>query len=222
MSNIDEATPSTVVDEEAHCSKPNPVFTKSPARTSQPITNQNRLRSSQDPSLMVGLPQQLGHLARHCLTNVGQNDTGRRSTRTFNESLDTQSSNAPRMKSAIQDYLQPERLTQGDTQTQAPLRARPPFNAFTVTPGSSTTLPRRAVDSAQPAVGKLALRPEVAARLRAKKATLYKKATQLVAPKQKRIEDKEIVMCQCGYDGEDDAMVCALRLPRCCQWLTSA
>ena len=118
------------------------------------------------------------------------------------------------MKSAVQDMLQPERLTQGDTQTQAPLRARPPVNSANITPGPSTALARPAVDNSTSTVGTLTLRPEVVAGLTAKKTTLYNKATQLVAPKQRRVEGQDVVMCQCGYDGEEDAMVRAIQLSK--------
>lgn len=134
----------------------------------------------------------------HCLTDVQQHPEPRGPRGTFHESLDTQSSNVPRMKSAFDDMLQPERMTQGDTQTQAPPRAPRAGTRSLTTPAAKL-----------PSDGKLTLLPGVAAGLKSEKAKLYRTATRLVAPKQKRNQPEDVVLCQCQQDGRDRDMVCA-------------
>lgn len=132
----------------------------------------------------------------HCLTDVQQHPEPRGPRGTFHESLDTQSSNVPRMKSAFDDMLQPERMTQGDTQTQAPPRAPRAGTRSLTTPAAKL-----------PSDGKLTLLPGVAAGLKSEKAKLYRTATRLVAPKQKRNQPEDVVLCQCQQDGRDRDML---------------
>lgn len=67
----------------------------------------------------------------------------------FGDGLDTQSNNVPDMRSKLQGFMQPERLTQGDTQTQTPLdpRRMPSRSARTDNAAASTKMNPASADT---------------------------------------------------------------------------
>ncbi|EME44840.1 hypothetical protein DOTSEDRAFT_87353 [Dothistroma septosporum NZE10] len=131
----------------------------------------------------------------------------RQPTRIFDESLDTQSSVVPRMRSALRDMLQPERLTQGDTQTQVPLRPQRITTTPAFTAGPSTDFAEKSTGTSVSSDSKLVLLPEVAARLESEKPKLHKKAMQLAGPREMSDKNDRVIFCQCGFDGKDDNMI---------------
>lgn len=116
----------------------------------------------------------------------------------FGGGLDTQSSNVPNMKSRLQAFMQPERLTQGDTQTQAPLG--PP------------RVPSRSAqaDRATPST-KMGL-ASVAAQKKADKGQLRKTVTNMAHKGNTAgIHRDDVVVCQCESEESEEDTVCVQR-----------
>lgn len=105
---------------------------------------------------------------------------------TLKASIDTQSSDVPNMKKALQGMMRPEYLSQGDTQTQA-MQPAP-----VVEPSASA---------------QLTLLPDIARQLRQNKVKLERTALNLAGVTRKNSKDSDILLCQCGYREEEGDMV---------------
>lgn len=139
------------------------------------------------------------------------------------DNMDTQTSNVPRMRSALQSMMLPEHLTQGDTQTQAFLMSS--TGDSVQTPPSSK---RHAVGLASSAVGmdisrrsthhtyKVTLLPDVASQREANKKELRQNAQKLSKASINRFKQTDVVLCQCRQNVDDGEMVSLLRkIKRC-------
>ncbi|KAK3724805.1 hypothetical protein LTR37_000853 [Vermiconidia calcicola] len=114
------------------------------------------------------------------------------------DSYNTQSSNIPEMKKALKAMMQPEHLTQGDTQTQALL---PP-------PLSESASPTRTDVSSPTKDDKPLLSQSVTKRLDAVRTELREKARCLAkAEVTNRKKDDDLILCQCGYAEDEGDMV---------------
>lgn len=105
---------------------------------------------------------------------------------TLKGSIDTQSSDVPNMKKALQGMMRTEYLSQGDTQTQA-------------------MQPAPVVEPSAPA--QLTLLPDIARQLRLNKVKLERTALNLAGVTRRNSKDSDILLCQCGYREEEGDMV---------------
>lgn len=120
-------------------------------------------------------------------------------------SSNTQSSNIPGMKKALNGMMQQEHMTQGDTQTQ--LYPPPQQSESTEIPDLSDLSPSKETDFGSPVRGtKPMLSQSVAKFLEKAKPSLHQAARKLAkAPSTKSTSD--IVLCQCGHDEDEGDMV---------------
>ncbi|EGP88974.1 uncharacterized protein MYCGRDRAFT_91969 [Zymoseptoria tritici IPO323] len=125
----------------------------------------------------------------------------------------TQSSVVPRMKSALGGMMLPEHLTQGDTQTQMPMR-RPTAAARTISrvPNSPiekemSTAREDSLKQQPPVTTKMMLLPKLANLLEAKKSKLRKTALSLSQSTNTDADKEERVLCQCGLARDAGDMV---------------
>jgi len=132
----------------------------------------------------------------------------------LNNTQQTQSSNVGVMKEAFKAMMQPEQITQGDTQTQAPMHA----NVRSETTASPTRGFRSTLDEATTVVSKQeppSLSQVTSTRLDSRKSELRQQAcvstkTKCGKGKAKR-KNVEVVSCQCGFQEEEGAMVSGVR-----------
>ncbi|CAK4034050.1 Hypothetical predicted protein [Lecanosticta acicola] len=133
----------------------------------------------------------------------------------FGESLDTQSSDLPRMRSVLQGAVQPEHLTQGDTQTQASMRP-PPVPVYSVPKVPSIAPPAATSTPLQ----KLQLDPAVVSKLHANQTNLTESALKLAKAKISHGKIGDILYCQCGK--QIDCTCCGTSQHYHCQGFSGA
>lgn len=127
----------------------------------------------------------------------------------LDNSLNTQSSNVPMMRAALQNMMHAEHLTQGDTQTQSLLHPR------LQAPSETTASPSRADELTPDAqcalsstgLAKAALSPTKATELQKERHSLQQKALKAVRKGSKKAKKSEVILCQCGYGKEEGEMV---------------
>lgn len=120
----------------------------------------------------------------------------------FGDGLDTQSSNVPNMKSRLQAFMQPEHLTQGDTQTQAPLDPAPP------------RVPSRSAQANHATASTKMDLASAAAQKKADKGQLRKTVTSLAQEgNTPGIHGDDVVVCQCESEAGEEDMVCVQGRP---------
>ncbi|KAK5131638.1 hypothetical protein LTR08_000765 [Meristemomyces frigidus] len=124
----------------------------------------------------------------------------------LDDSLNTQSSNVQDMRYLLQGMMLPERISQGDTQTQNPVQRPPPPTETTTSPNRSTISPSK---TAEPTVSdKAVLSPTKIIELQRNMQKLHHHARELAkqaSRKPKKGED--IVLCQCGHSEEEGEMI---------------
>ena len=124
----------------------------------------------------------------------------------LDDTLNTQSSNIPEMKEALRAMMQPEHITQGDTQTQW----FPPstHSEGTETSDLSDVSPLKDTAAPSPVRGaKLVLSQSVAKVLANAKPDLRRNAHQLATAGSKSKVASEVILCQCGHNEDEDDMV---------------
>lgn len=109
------------------------------------------------------------------------------------------------MGSVLQGMMQPEHITQGDTQSQG-MQPPPPITELMVSPspGRCDVLQSNSDPMSQVGILKPALSQFKASKLESAKAQLRKAAHQNVKPKAKQ---DDVVRCQCGHSREEGDMV---------------
>lgn len=122
------------------------------------------------------------------------------------EQADTQSSNIAQMREAFVEMMQPEHITQSDTQTQAPFFRPQAASESTVSPSRGERSPSISNDGLQRPDPRLVLSHTTAARLEQAKA---KKRTRA---KTKSKGDEDVIECQCGCTEEEGQMVRAFHM----------
>ena len=144
------------------------------------------------------------------------------------DSLNTQSSNVPEMTKALRAMMQPENLTQGDTQMQSPLgdAANDKASDMSGTPTCSEVSPSKPADSAVSAKhSRPILSQAVLKRLDKHKEDRARTDKVLVKGKGKQKKDEAQVLCQCGFTEEEDGMVCKFAVSQLhavtLRWLTT-
>lgn len=120
----------------------------------------------------------------------------------FEDSLDTQTSDAPLMKRAARSWMLPEHYTQGDTQTQQPLNSVTPECGIPDTPMQSPASTR-----GSHAPQKLRLLPAMHKQLQRSRRQLKKSALKLATPSLPGSSVSHWILCQCGHNSEEGAMV---------------
>jgi len=125
--------------------------------------------------------------------------------------LDTQSSNILGMRSALLGMMQPERVTQGDTQTQPQMPMDPPLpprSESTETPSRYSVSPSKHSMAAQESThDKPILSPTKAQHLDQEKQHLQQTAMELLRKSGRKLKKGDIVLCQCGHAEDEDEMV---------------
>ncbi|KAI5361915.1 Putative HORMA domain, Zinc finger, FYVE/PHD-type, Zinc finger, RING/FYVE/PHD-type [Septoria linicola] len=175
-------TPSTVFPEETTAADPE-TFVATPAPTST-------------------LPAQVDEEDEQRIEETVPMQNSRVTSLILPESIDTQASDAPRMKSALQHMLRPEHISQGDTQTQALGQASKGIEATPSVHNRFATPLIRASASV-----KLLLLPEVLGRLKERKSELRLKALKLAGVTVAKAKKIDVVLCQCGHAEEEDDMI---------------
>lgn len=127
----------------------------------------------------------------------------------FNDDISTQSSGIINMKGALQSMLQPEQITQGDTQTETQsLHRTVPLSVATSTPTCTSNSPSKALIATSPTKTKPLLSPSKISILQKSKGYLRQRALKLANCSSKsKITTKEVVLCQCGHSMEEAEMV---------------
>lgn len=132
-------------------------------------------------------------------------------TRLTSETLDTQSSNIPGMQHALLAMMQPENITQGDTQVLLPLKRLPPPPPSTdATESPSRMEAPELVDLRHniPSAAKANLLPAKATQLRFDQQRLRKNALSIAMRSGTHVKrDGNIIICQCEHAEEEGDMV---------------
>ena len=140
----------------------------------------------------------------------------------MDESLNTQTSNIPEMKKALKTMMQPEHLTQGDTQIQIqaiPPRARSEISG---SPARSNVSPSKMTELDSPVKGdKPLLSQSVAKQLESSKYTLRQRARQLAKASGSKKNNSDFVVCQCGCTDDEGDMVRGVHLSISTDMLTA-
>lgn len=121
------------------------------------------------------------------------------------DAVNTQSSNVLEMKGAFQSMMQPERVTQGDTQTQTVFSALYPPSETTATPSRAARSPPAHINWASDSDSKLVLSQTSAARLKQVRARRQTRAKTKAKGAKAQVDD--VVSCQCGHAEEEGDMV---------------
>lgn len=124
----------------------------------------------------------------------------------LSEGFNTQSSNIPEMKYALKTMMQPEHITQGDTQTQwFPL---PPRTESTEAPELGDESPARTTEPPSPVKGtKPVLSQSVAKVLEDTKSDLRQAALKLAKEEGSRKKASDLILCHCECTQEEGDMV---------------
>lgn len=117
----------------------------------------------------------------------------------------TQSSNVAEMKAAFRAMMQPEQVTQGDTQTQQPCFAPRLPSETTASPSLAIRSPADYASEDTRTDAKLVLSQTATARLEDAKAK--KRTRARTKSKRSRAGDEHVTVCECGHDEEEGEMV---------------
>jgi len=194
----DAATPSTVVDEVAEpinntLSKPNQAVRSS--TTLAPTSSAPR-----KASFSAGGHEKSTRTASSSVAELQRSEVQQDSV------LNTQSSNVLDMRRALKDMMQPEQITQGDTQMRSQMKPPPPIPTESAsTPSTSTS--KDTTTAARTALAKPILSPTKARHLDHEKARLRRAALDRVKKGGGKVKKADVVLCQCGHDEEEDGMV---------------
>lgn len=113
------------------------------------------------------------------------------------------------MNGDLKDMMQPEQITQGDTQTQVVIQRSAFEDAVTVTP---TTLRAPSIQSSRlqtpVAMDTFPLLADTQHNIAARKPYLKRTATALAKKAGGRTESGQVVLCQCGFAKDEGDMVC--------------
>lgn len=120
---------------------------------------------------------------------------------------DTQSSNVAEMKEAFIAMMQPEHVTQGDTQTQAPFFPPHTASETTASPSPGDRSPSAFMNAAPTSDPKLVLSETTAERLEHEKSR--KRTRAKTKAKGAKRPDDDVISCQCGYMEEEWQMASA-------------
>ena len=132
----------------------------------------------------------------------------------LSEGFNTQSSNIPEMKYALKAMMQPEHITQGDTQTQwFPPPSRKESNNV---PDFGDESPSTVTERLSLVKGnKPALSQSVAKNLESVRSDLRKNALKLANQGGSKKKPSDVILCQCGCSKEEGDMVsCSDRLSK--------
>ena len=125
------------------------------------------------------------------------------------DGLNTQSSNVHDMRHLLQDMMLPERISQGDTQTQgaAQVPRLPAPNKVSAVSGGTTISPSKLLISKPTVSDMVVLLPMKVKELQRDKHKLYRHARELAKKSGLRVrKGQDIVLCQCGHSGEEGDM----------------
>ena len=124
------------------------------------------------------------------------------------DSFNTQASQIADMKGALNAMMHPERITQGETQTQQLAKGHAAVSEATQTPSGNGDSPSKTTESASPVKGsRPALSQHKANNIMAQKKSLRNVAHQLAQKAGSRTKSGQIILCQCGYAKEEGDMV---------------
>ncbi|TKA78562.1 hypothetical protein B0A55_02804 [Friedmanniomyces simplex] len=124
------------------------------------------------------------------------------------DSINTQSAPTLAMTNAVRDMMQPETITQGDTQTQRSLhRAPAALSLSTESPGRTTASPEKSPTTAIFSPAKPALLSTKAQKLEKERLRFQKQALALVKQASRKTRRGHTVLCQCGHEKDEGPMV---------------
>ncbi|KAK0355576.1 hypothetical protein LTR91_009914 [Friedmanniomyces endolithicus] len=124
------------------------------------------------------------------------------------DSVNTQSATTLAMTTAVRDMMQPEPITQGDTQTHTLIHLQPPTLSMSPgTPDRTTASPRESPTLAACSPVKPALSPMKAQKLNKDRSRLQQQALALVKQAGSKSRRGHAVWCQCGHQNEEGDMV---------------
>ncbi|KAK5119758.1 hypothetical protein LTR85_007334 [Meristemomyces frigidus] len=200
LSDVDTVTPSTIIEQEnksvdaaRHVRR---KTIKDPVTTPAPTS---------DPPVTVAPPQEPRPDSPTQDINATAEAMAPFPTQ-LEDSLNTQSSNVHDMKNVLKDMMLPERISQGETQTQALVRP-PSLSESTVSPSRYTISPSK-LSISEPAVrDKPLVSPTKADELQRDKKRLREHAHHLAKRNGGKTKTGEIILCQCGHPKEEDGMV---------------
>jgi len=111
------------------------------------------------------------------------------------------------MKSALQGMMQPEHISQGDTQTQSLVYPPPPVSETTASPSRYTVSPSK-LSLAEPVTSdKPCFSPKKAIELQREKQRLHDYAHDIAKRNGRKTKKGDVVLCQCGYNKDEGDMV---------------
>ncbi|KAK5677100.1 hypothetical protein LTS10_010289 [Elasticomyces elasticus] len=187
---VDVTTPSTIIDEARDNITPEELVAES---VEHDTIDPSMLMINSVTSPFPGLPA-LEHISADAMY--------------MEDSINTQSGVTMKMKSAVGDMMQPQSITQGDTQTQHTIHPPPPaFNVSTESPGRTTVSPPKSIMTPAVSSDRPMLSPTKAHRLAAERPRLQQQALDMVKQAGRRPKDNDTTLCQCGYEKEEDEMV---------------
>ncbi|KAK0278486.1 hypothetical protein LTR35_009225 [Friedmanniomyces endolithicus] len=124
------------------------------------------------------------------------------------DSVNTQSATTLAMTTAVRDMMQPDPITQGDTQTHTLIHLQPPTLSMSPgTPDRTTASPRESSTLAACSPVKPALSPMKAQKLNKDRSSLQQQALALVKLAGSKSRRGHAVWCQCGHQKEEGDMV---------------
>ena len=147
---------------------------------------------------------------------LGQNQPAA-SQKSQTQDFGRRSSLVSSMNGDLEDMMLPERITQGDTQTQGPFRCSVFEDAVTVTPSS---LRAPSVQSSHlqtpPTTDTFPLLTDTQHHIAARKPYLKRTANALASEAGSRTASGQLVLCQCGCQRDEGGMVWPLSV--CFLW----
>ncbi|KAK4891724.1 hypothetical protein LTR27_009732 [Elasticomyces elasticus] len=185
---IDATTPSTIIEEARDNITPEELVAES---VEHDTIDPSMLMINSVTSPFPGLPEHISADAMY-----------------MEDSMNTQSGVTMKMKSAVGDMMQPQSITQGDTQTQHTMHRPPPaFSESTESPGRTTFSPPKSIMTPAVSSDRPVLSPTKAHKLAAERPRLQQQALDMVKKAGRRPKDNDTTLCQCGYEKEEDEMV---------------
>ncbi|KAK4902435.1 hypothetical protein LTR49_027045 [Elasticomyces elasticus] len=185
---VDATTPSTIIEEARDNITPEELVAES---VEHDTIDPSMLMINSVTSPFPGLPEHISADAMY-----------------MEDSINTQSGVTMKMKSAVGDMMQPQSITQGDTQTQHTMHPPPPaFSESTESPGRTTVSPPKSIMTPAVSSDRPMLSPTKAHKLAAERPRLQQQALDMVKQAGRRPKDNDTTLCQCGYEKEEDEMV---------------
>ncbi|KAK4978192.1 hypothetical protein LTR42_002570 [Elasticomyces elasticus] len=187
---VDATTPSTIIEEARDNTTPDEIVTES---VEHDTIDPSMLMINSVTSPFPGLPA-LEHIGADAMY--------------MEDSINTQSGVTMKMKSAVGDMMQPQSITQGDTQTQHTMHPPPPaFSESTESPGRTTVSPPKSIITPAVSSDRPMLSPTKAHKLAAEIPRLQQQALDAIKQAGRRPKGNDTTLCQCGYEKEEDEMV---------------